>query len=74
MAPGNFSIWFNLKAAFIEIFCPIEMICNIKQMVIKFKQEEWHMVLEIGLSCISFIEDYLKPLESFWIRNVKVLL
>ena len=38
--PGNFSIWFNLKAAFVERFCSTEMICNFKQIVITFKQEE----------------------------------
>jgi hypothetical protein len=37
---GNFSTWFNLKASFIERFGSIETICNLRQMVIAFKQEE----------------------------------
>ena len=38
--PGNFSTWFNLKAAFIERFCSIEKIYNLRQAVITFKHEE----------------------------------
>ena len=38
--PGNFSTWFNLKAAFFERFCSIEKICNLRQVLITFKQEE----------------------------------
>jgi hypothetical protein len=37
---GNFSTWFNLKALFIERFGSIETICNLRQMVIAFEQEE----------------------------------
>ena len=38
--PGNFSTWFNLKASFIERFCSTETVCNLRQIVITFKQEE----------------------------------
>ena len=38
--PGNFSTWFNLKAAFIERFCSTEKVCNLRQIIITFKQEE----------------------------------
>ena len=63
---GNFSIWFNLKAAFIERFCPIEMICNIKHMVIKFKQEEdeplvktWERFRSIGFGMAHGLRDWM---------------
>ena len=38
MATGNFSTWFNLKAS--EIFCSTETVCNLRQIVITFKQED----------------------------------
>ena len=28
--PGNFSTWFNLKAAFIERFCSTDFFCNLR--------------------------------------------
>ena len=46
----------KVEAYYESRFCPIEMICNIKQMVIKFKQEEdeplvktWETFRSIGI-------------------------
>jgi len=38
--PGNFSNWFNLKAAFIERFCFSAMVYNMREIVITFKQNK----------------------------------
>lgn len=46
--PGNLNTWFNLKAAFVERFCSTEMICNFRQIVITFKQEEDEPLVKHG--------------------------
>ena len=44
--PGNFSTWFNLKAAFIERFCSIEKVCNLRQVLITFTQEKYEPLVK----------------------------